>query len=62
MRAQIQVLLHQVAQKHNLALPRLLQPLRQALGINGPPVESIIEVLGKEETLKRIDRFLNETA
>jgi glutamyl-tRNA synthetase len=44
-------------QKHGLKFPELFQPIRICLtgGTQAPSVYDIIAILGKEETLKRID-------
>jgi glutamyl-tRNA synthetase len=55
------LLLNEVLEKNNVKIGKVLQALRLSVtGIgSGPDLMSIIEMIGKEETIKRIDKALN---
>jgi glutamyl-tRNA synthetase len=58
--AAIHEAVHQVAQEQELGLGKVAQPLRVALAGNAvsPPIDATLELLGKAESLARIDRAL----
>lgn len=55
-------LIHDFAEKQNLGMGKVMMPLRLSLvgELKGPDVPDILEILGKEESLKRI-KFATET-
>ena len=53
--------IHHFTESKELSMGRVMMPLRLALvgELKGPDVPEIIELIGKEETLKRIQFILN---
>lgn len=60
----ISVVLHQFAEKNEMGMGKLMMPLRLALvgSLKGPDVPVIMEFLGKNESLARINFAINDFA
>jgi glutamyl-tRNA synthetase len=58
--AAIHALVSELAARNNLPLGKLAQPLRLAVcgGTVSPPIDATLAILGKEQTLTRIDKAL----
>ena len=56
--AMLMSIIKDTAQKHDLKMPQLGQPLRIILtgSLNAPSLDGILELLGVEKTLKRLAR------
>ncbi|XP_050307003.1 probable glutamate--tRNA ligase, mitochondrial [Anthonomus grandis grandis] len=57
-------ILRQISSSHKLKYPLFMKSLRAVLsGLKeGPSVAEMIEILGKENTIKRLDLYLNKTS
>ncbi|TWP30170.1 glutamate--tRNA ligase [Apibacter muscae] len=54
--------IHNFVEKSELGFGKVMQPIRLALvgALSGPDIPVIMEILGKEESLQRIQKFINE--
>lgn len=57
----IKTLLKDTLAVHNLKFPQLAMPLRLAItgSTNSPPIDRVVEILGKDETLRRITALID---
>lgn len=53
--------IHHFAEEHSLGMGKVMMPLRLALvgELKGPDVPDIMNIIGKEETLARIEKTIN---
>jgi len=53
--------IHQFAEEHSLGMGKVMMPLRLALvgELKGPGVADIMNIIGKEETIARIEKAIN---
>jgi len=53
--------IHHFAEEHSLGMGKVMMPLRLALvgELKGPDVPDIMNIIGKEETLARIEKAIN---
>ena len=53
--------IHQFAEEHSLGMGKVMMPLRLALvgELKGPDVPDIMNIIGKEETIARIEKAIN---
>ena len=51
--------LNKIIEKLDLSFKQIAQPLRLVIfrQINGPSIPSVLEILGKEEVLSRLNKF-----
>ncbi len=57
-KAQIHIIIHDVAEALNLGMGKVAQPLRVAVtgGTVSPPIDVTLELLGQKETLQRLEK------
>ena len=53
--------IHHFAEEHSIGMGKLMMPLRLALvgELKGPDVPDIMSIIGKEETLARIEKAIS---
>lgn len=61
--AEIHAVIHEVSEKSGVKLGKIAQPLRVAVtgGTTSPPIDVTLKLVGKERTLKRIEKACNFT-